>query len=67
MDRLVGPPPLQQLVAKFGATQLMIGTDYPFGFHDHSPLASIEQAGFDELTNEQLVHKNARRLLGALV
>jgi aminocarboxymuconate-semialdehyde decarboxylase len=60
-------PTLQHLVAKFGATQLMIGTDYPFGFHDHTPIASIEQAGFDELTNEQLVHKNARRFLGVLV
>jgi aminocarboxymuconate-semialdehyde decarboxylase len=55
---------LQHLVAKFGATQLMIGTDYPFGFHDHTPIASIEQAGFDDATNAMLMTSNARRFLG---
>jgi aminocarboxymuconate-semialdehyde decarboxylase len=55
---------LQHLVAKFGATQLMIGTDYPFGFHDHTPIVSIEQAGFDDATNAMLMTSNARRFLG---
>jgi aminocarboxymuconate-semialdehyde decarboxylase len=58
-------PTLQHLVAKFGATQLMIGTDYPFGFHDHTPIASIEQAGFDDPTNQLLIHSNAKRFLGS--
>jgi aminocarboxymuconate-semialdehyde decarboxylase len=57
-------PTLRHLVAKFGATQLMIGTDYPFGFHDHTPIASIEQAGFDDDTNQLLTATNARRFLG---
>jgi aminocarboxymuconate-semialdehyde decarboxylase len=57
-------PTLQHLVAKFGASQLMIGTDHPFGFHDHSPIASIEQAGFDDATNQLLTTANARRFLG---
>jgi aminocarboxymuconate-semialdehyde decarboxylase len=57
-------PTLQHLVAKFGASQLMIGTDYPFGFHDHTPLASIEKAGFDAETNQFLMAANARRFLG---
>jgi aminocarboxymuconate-semialdehyde decarboxylase len=57
-------PTLQHLVAKFGETQLMIGTDYPFGFHDHTPIASIEQAGFDDDTNQLLTAANARRFLG---
>jgi aminocarboxymuconate-semialdehyde decarboxylase len=55
---------LQHLVAKFGASQLMIGTDYPFGFHDHAPLESIEQAGFNAETNQFLMTNNARRFLG---
>jgi aminocarboxymuconate-semialdehyde decarboxylase len=55
---------LQHLVGKFGSSQLMIGTDFPFGFHDHTPVASIEQAGFDAATNEQLIYLNARRFLG---
>jgi aminocarboxymuconate-semialdehyde decarboxylase len=58
-------PTLQHLVAKFGASQLMIGTDYPFGFHDHNPIASIERAEFDDATNQLLMTANARRFLGA--
>jgi aminocarboxymuconate-semialdehyde decarboxylase len=57
-------PTLQHLVEKFGASQLMIGTDYPFGFHDHAPIASIRAAGFDEVTNQLLMASNARRFLG---
>jgi aminocarboxymuconate-semialdehyde decarboxylase len=57
-------PTLQHLVAKFGASQLMIGTDYPFGFHDHAPIASIQAAGFDAVTNKLLMASNARRFLG---
>ena len=55
---------LQHLVRLFGATQLMIGTDYPFNFHDHTPAASIDAAGFDEPTRELLLQGNARRFLG---
>lgn len=38
-------PTLCHLVDKFGATQLMIGTDYPFNFHDRTPVQRIEAAG----------------------
>ena len=57
-------PTLQHLVAKFGPSQLMIGTDYPFNFHDRAPVAHIEQAGFDNATNQMLMHANAMRFLG---
>ena len=57
-------PTLQHLVGKFGASQLMIGTDYPFNFHDATPVASIELAGFDEATARQLLYSNANRFLG---
>ena len=57
-------PTLKHLVGMFGATQLMIGTDYPFNFHDHTPVGSIDGAGFDELTRELLLQGNARRFLG---
>lgn len=59
-------PTLQHLVAKFGASQLMIGTDYPFNFHDHTPVARLEQAGFDDATMQMLLHSNARRFLGLI-
>lgn len=57
-------PTLQHLVRTFGASQLMIGTDYPFNFHDARPLERIRAAGFDETVVEQLAHANARRFLG---
>jgi aminocarboxymuconate-semialdehyde decarboxylase len=58
-------PTLRHLVDCFGATQLMVGTDYPFNFHDRTPVARIEAAGFDAETTARLVHGNAGRFLGA--
>jgi aminocarboxymuconate-semialdehyde decarboxylase len=57
-------PTLRHLAATFGASQLVIGTDYPFNFHDRSPVRRIEEAGFDEATAMLLVRHNAERFLG---
>ncbi|MCG2592381.1 amidohydrolase [Ramlibacter sp. XY19] len=57
-------PTLRHLVASFGSTQLLVGTDYPFNFHDRTPVERIEAAGFDEATLAQLTHRNAERFLG---
>jgi aminocarboxymuconate-semialdehyde decarboxylase len=57
-------PTLQHLVTQFGASQLMVGTDYPFNFHDSTPVASIERAGFDSGTVQMLLQTNAERFLG---
>lgn len=57
-------PTLQHLVRTFGDTQLMVGTDHPFNFHDRTPVARIEAAGFDAATVERLVHRNAEAFLG---
>ena len=57
-------PTLRHLALKFGASQLMVGTDYPFNFHDSTPVESIEQAGFDIATAELMLHANAERFLG---
>ncbi len=57
-------PTLQHLVGQFGASQLMVGTDYPFNFHDRTPVERIEAAGFDADTVARLVHRNAERFLG---
>jgi predicted TIM-barrel fold metal-dependent hydrolase len=57
-------PTLRHLVGTFGASQLLIGTDYPFNFHDRTPVQRIEEAGFDEATARQLVQHNAERFLG---
>ena len=64
-DTLVFDTPLlRHLVERFGASQLLIGTDYPFNFHDRTPVQRIEAAGFDEATVAALVHRNAERFLG---
>ena len=69
-------PTLQHLLLKFGPTQLMIGTDYPFNFQETRPVSAIETAvqaalqtavvgtGIDDSTVQKLVHENARRFLG---
>jgi aminocarboxymuconate-semialdehyde decarboxylase len=57
-------PTLSHLVSLFGATQMMIGTDYPFNFHEHAPLAAIALAGVDDATRDLLLRANAQRFLG---
>ncbi|MDM0103539.1 amidohydrolase family protein [Variovorax sp. J22R24] len=54
---------LAHLAAMFGGTQLMVGTDYPFNFHEHAPLARIEAAGFGAEAADHLIDGNARRFL----
>lgn len=56
-------PTLARLVAQFGASQLLAGTDYPFSFHEPAPLAQIESAQLDTTVVAQLTDGNARRFL----
>jgi len=64
-DTLVfDPAMLQFLLARFGASQLMIGTDYPFAFHDARPVDSIAAAVTDPDLRAALVSGNAARFLG---
>ena len=58
---------LRQIVDRFGATQVMLGTDYPFNFQEATPVASIEAGGFDAATVDALVRHNAARFLGARI
>ena len=56
-------PTLRHLIAVFGNTQLMVGTDYPFNFHDRTPVQSILQATADGGVRERLLYANARKFL----
>jgi aminocarboxymuconate-semialdehyde decarboxylase len=56
-------PTLTHLVNTFGASQLMLGTDYPFNFHDRTPVASVAACGFDAQVVAQIVSGNAGRFL----
>ncbi|WP_409488449.1 amidohydrolase family protein [Pseudomonas promysalinigenes] len=57
-------PALRHLVELFGASQLMVGTDYPFNFHDRTPVHRILAAGVAEATASALAYTNAERFLG---
>lgn len=57
-------PTLLHLIAKFGATQIMLGTDYPFAFHDRIPATRAASAIADEATRDLVLHANAKRFLG---
>lgn len=64
-------PTLRHLVATFGAGQLMLGTDYPFNFHERAPLArldALDGLGADAAATQALARGlafgNAQRFLG---
>ncbi len=54
---------LRYLVQRFGDTQLMIGTDYPFNFSDSRPVERIAAASADSDVRDRLVRGNAMRFL----
>lgn len=57
-------PALRYLIACFGEQALMLGTDYPFNFHERRPLARLQEAGLPAATCDALAFGNARRFLG---
>lgn len=57
-------PALRHLAESFGTAALMLGTDYPFNFHERRPLARLAEAGFDAAACEALAFGNAQRFLG---
>ena len=57
-------PTLRHLLASFGAQALMLGTDYPFNFHEPQPVQRLIDAGLDDATVQALTTGNARRFLG---
>jgi aminocarboxymuconate-semialdehyde decarboxylase len=57
-------PTLRHLTGLFGETQVMIGTDYPFNFHERNPVGRIEAAFADERLRRRLLVGNAATFLG---
>lgn len=57
-------PTLRHLVGSFGETQVMLGTDYPFNFHEREPVARVAAAGCDAEVRALIEHLNAERFLG---
>ena len=64
-DELVFEPrAVQYLVDIFGASQICIGTDYPFALGDMHPVKTLELAGIHGETLVALSSTNAKRFLG---
>jgi len=58
------PQAVKHLIYSFGASQLMIGSDYPYNMGDTRPVDSLEKAGLDEATFKAIMQGNAERFLG---
>ena len=61
------PDLLAHLVKLYGKTQVVVGSDFPFGMGDPTPVATLQADGLDDDTLAHLAHKNALRFLGARV
>ena len=53
-----------RLVDVFGATQVMVGTDYPFSIMDNQPIGRLESTGLAPDVIGLLRSENAARWLG---
>jgi aminocarboxymuconate-semialdehyde decarboxylase len=64
-DNLVfDPAAIGFLVQQYGASQVLLGTDYPFVMGDADPLGTLGNAGLDGATLERITSSNAMRFLG---
>ena len=52
------------LINRFGAGQVLVGSDYPFALGEQDPIGRLRQAGLDENTVAQIGSANAKRFLG---
>jgi aminocarboxymuconate-semialdehyde decarboxylase len=57
-------PTLSFLIARFGKTQLCVGTDHPFAIQDREPVDRIEELGLPPDDQALLLSGNAKRFLG---
>lgn len=57
---------LRNQIAMFGATQTMIGSDYPFVIQEADPLARVLELNVDKQTQALFTRENALRWLGLI-
>jgi aminocarboxymuconate-semialdehyde decarboxylase len=62
-DLVFDPAAIRFLVQSFGASQIVLGTDYPFAMGDADPLGTLETAGFDSGTVAAITSLNAKKFL----
>jgi aminocarboxymuconate-semialdehyde decarboxylase len=64
-DQLVfDPAAVRFLIERFGASQIVLGSDYPFTMGDLQPVAALDRAELDNATYAAISAGNARRFLG---
>ncbi|MCO6188433.1 amidohydrolase family protein [Rhizobium sp. L1K21] len=67
VDSLVyDTPTLRHLISIFGDDRILIGTDYPFNFHDRKPRARISEQQSDAAIADKLTFANAAGFLGII-
>src|SRR5687767_1814317 len=52
------------LIKQFGASQIVVGTDYPFALGDMTPMRTLENAALDVATLAAITSENPKRFLG---
>jgi aminocarboxymuconate-semialdehyde decarboxylase len=61
------PEALRFLIERVGATQVLMGSDYPYGMHDRDPVGTIDAIpGLTEEERSLIFEANARRILDAV-
>ena len=61
---LFDPAALRHVVNTFGASQVVVGSDFPFNMGDPDPVASVNAAGLDAPAVRAILYENAERFLG---
>ena len=62
-DLVFDPAAVRFLIESFGASQIVVGTDYPFALGDSHPLESLGDAKLDSTTLAAITAGNAKRFL----
>jgi aminocarboxymuconate-semialdehyde decarboxylase len=62
-DLVFDPKAIRFLVEQYGASQILLGTDYPFAMGDTDPVGTLGRTGLDAGTIEAIKSGNARRFL----
>ena len=64
-DELVFDPlAVRFVIDTFGASQIVVGTDYPFAMGDFTPLETLKRASLEKSILQAITSVNARRFLG---
>lgn len=58
------PAALEDLVARVGASQVLLGSDYPFAIGDREPVRTVEKLAVDAAARAAMLGGNAGLLLG---